>query len=140
MTSNAMLKIYEIVLNEYNKVGLKGTQFYESWEFSVKKRRHGSTNVIVRYSKTALKQQLKGDDRVIELENCKLNGDMGVYKAELLDYDNERNQGRMRLISNDPEIRDTIVHGSPLCSEKFFQGFWRKKLRKYGDMNDVLMR
>ncbi len=140
MANAAMTAIYEIVMDEYNKVSLKGTQFYESWEFSVKQRRFGSSNVIVRYSKTALKQLLNANERAIDLESCKIDGDMGVYKAELIQYDSERNQGTMRLLSNDPEINDTIVKGTPLCSEKFFRNFWRKKLRKFGDMNDVLMR
>ena len=140
MANAAMTAIYEIVMDEYNKVSLKGTQFYESWEFSVKQRRFGSPNVIVRYSKTALKRMLANGEKVINLEECKIDGDMGVYKAELIQYDSERNQGTMRLLSNDPEINDTIVKGTPLCSEKFFRNFWRKKLRKFGDMNDVLMR
>ena len=136
MKNPAMTEIYEITMREYNKVGLRSTRFMESWEYSVKKS-HG--HVVVQYSRSKLEKELADRNTVIELDKCK-GDDMGIYLAEMLSYDEERNRAKLKLLGNSLPKNDIIVEGPPLCSKKFFQRFWRKYLGKFGDMETVLMK
>ncbi len=150
MTKDVKIEIYRIVMEAYNKVSLHNTLFFESWENSIS---GGVVNrvrkllrmepvlcrVVVAFSKEALLNEKSKSINVISLDRCK-SGDVGVYLAQMLSYDSERNNARMRLLSNDATIAGTIIQGSPLCSEKFFAKFWQKHLKKFGEMNAVLMK
>ncbi|MBR1939666.1 hypothetical protein IJ847_02950 [Candidatus Saccharibacteria bacterium] len=136
MNRQMMAEIYEITMAEYNKVLLGRTRFMESWEYSVKKK---TRSVVVRLSKEEVKREAKKPGGAV-LDKCKARDkDMSLCLAEILSYDAERNTAKMRLISRDSEINNLIVVGAPLCSQAFFQRFWNKHLRKYGDMKTALM-
>ena len=147
--SDIKAEIFGIVMEEYNKVRIRNTLFFETWENSItggiinhirKLLRKGPVlcRVVVQLSEEDLLREKGESINAINLDACK-SGSMGVYLAQMLSYDSNRNNAKMRLMSRNPTINNTIIHGSPLCSEKFFAKFWKKHLSKFGDMEDVLM-
>ena len=150
MAKDVKVEIHDIVMREYNKVGMRNTLFFETWENSItggvsnhiRKLLHKEPTlcrVIVQFSREALLRKKKESVNVIRLDDCK-QGELGIYLAQMLSYDSERNNARMRLISRDDMLNGTIIQGSPLCTEKFFAAFWKKHLTQFGEMEDVLMK
>ena len=136
MTKEIMSKICGITMEEYNKHRIGKTMFLESWEYSVKPT---TKRVVVMFCPDVFKKRSL-DENVVRLEGCRLEGENGLFLADMLSYDKEHNSARLRIISDDPEIDTYEAVGSPLCSESYFKRFWKKKLKRFGSFEEVMMR
>ncbi len=128
-----MSEIDGIVMKKYDEERAGFSRFMLSWENSITER---TSHVVVRFSRSKMERALQDTGSTIMLEDCK-GDDMGVYLAEVSSYDSARNIARMKLVGR-PEFQKKTLVGCPLCSKRFFLRFWRKNLRKYGDMDNAL--